>query len=171
MSRIEEGALKPDKDWYSLKALIQDVLGRLETLLADRELELDLPADLLMVELDYLQIDQVLTNLLENVARYTPASSPVTISARREEEQVVLSVADRGPGIPAAHLEHVFDKFYRVMHGPVASNASSGSGLGLAVCKGLVEAHQGRIWAEPRPQGGLIVFVTLPCRELERIEG
>jgi two-component system sensor histidine kinase KdpD len=170
MSRIEEGALIPDKDWYSLKALIQDVLGRLAPLLEGRAVQLDLPEDLLMVELDYLQIDQVLTNLLENVMRYTPASSPVTISARQEEQQIVLRVADHGPGIPNAHLERVFDKFYRVMHGPVAASASSGSGLGMAVCKGLVEAHGGKIWAESRPEGGLIVFVTLPSRELERIE-
>ena len=170
MSRIEEGALIPDKDWYSLKALIQDVLGRLAPLLEGHDMQLDLPEDLLMVELDYLQIDQVLTNLLENIIRYTPASSPVTISARQEEEQIVLSVADRGPGIPAAHLERVFDKFYRVMHGPVVASVPPGSGLGLAVCKGLVEAHGGKIWAESRQEGGLIVFVALPFRELERID-
>ena len=171
MSRIEEGALKPDKDWYSLKALIHDVLGRMAKLLAGRVVQLDLPDDLLMVELDYLHIDQVLTNLLENAMRYTPAASPITIGAHKTGEQVILSVADRGPGIPEAHLEHVFDKFYRVMHGPVATGGSTGSGLGLAVCKGLVEAHGGKIWAESRPEGGLMVTVTLPCEELERIEG
>jgi K+-sensing histidine kinase KdpD len=170
MSRIEEGALIPDKDWYSLKALIQDVLGRLAPLLEGHAVQLDLPEDLLMVELDYLQIDQVLTNLLENVIRYTPASSPVVINAHQERQQIIVSVADRGPGISGEHLERVFDKFYRVMHGPVAADAPTGSGLGLAVCKGLVEAHGGKIWAESRPEGGLIVFVTLPCRELERIE-
>ncbi len=170
MSRIEEGALVPDKDWYSLKALIQDVLGRLAPLLEGRAIQLDLPEDLLMVELDYLQIDQVLTNLLENVIRYTPASSPVALNARKVGQQIIMSVADRGPGIPDAHLERVFDKFYRVMHEPMGASASTGSGLGLAVCKGLVEAHGGKIWAESRPEGGLIVFVTLPCRELERTE-
>jgi two-component system sensor histidine kinase KdpD len=140
-------------------------------LLAGRSVQLDLPDDLLMVELDYLHIDQVLTNLLENVMRYTPPASPITISAQKAGEQMILRVADRGPGIPEAHLEHVFDKFYRVLHGPMSTGGSTGSGLGLAVCKGLVEAHGGKIWAEARQEGGLIVTVTLPCKELERIEG
>ncbi|HEX7735152.1 MAG TPA: ATP-binding protein [Ktedonobacteraceae bacterium] len=170
MSRIEEGALKPDKDWYSLKALIHDVLGRMAPLLAGRSVQLDLPDDLLMVELDYLHMDQVLTNLLENAMRYTPSASPITISAHKAGDQIVFTVADRGPGIPEAHLEHVFDKFYRVMHGPVAAGMVTGSGLGLAVCKGLVEAHGGKIWAESRSEGGLLVTVALPCKELERID-
>jgi two-component system sensor histidine kinase KdpD len=172
MSRIEEGALRPEKEWYSLKALVHDVLGRLEPLLEGRVVRTQFPDGLLLVELDYLMIDQVLTNLLENAVRYTPEDSSLEVSVRFEGEQVVLSVADRGPGIPPADLERVFDKFYRVLHGqqPVGQHGyPMGSGLGLAVCKGLVEAHDGRIWAELREGGGLIVFVTLPCSERERI--
>src|SRR5439155_25910384 len=106
---------------------IHDVLGRLEPLLEGRVVRTRLPDDLLLVELDYLQIDQVLTNLLENAVRYTPAKSPLEVSARIEGEQVVVSVADRGPGIPPSDLEHVFDKFYRVLHGqhPVGSPMGS----------------------------------------------
>lgn len=83
-----------------------------------------------------------------------------------------MSVADRGPGLPPAHLAHVFDKFYRVLHHsgtPSSPGSPIGSGLGLAVCKGLVEAHGGRIWAEPREGGGLIVSVVLPAGEPERM--
>ena len=121
-----------------------------------------LPADLLQVEVDYLQIDQVLTNLLENAVRYTPEDSPIEVGAHIEGSQVVLTVADRGPGIPPDDLERVFDKFYRVLHGRHPAGYPTGSGLGLAVCKGLIEAHGGCIWATLRQGGGLIVSVALP---------
>lgn len=166
MSRIEEGALKPDKDWYSVKALIQDVVSRLSPLFGERQVQLHLPDDLLLAELDYLMIDQVLTNLLENALRYTPTTSPLDITAWVNGENAVISVADRGPGIPAAHLEQVFDKFYRVLHDP---SATGGSGLGLTVCRGLVEAHGGRIWAEQREGGGLLMHVAIPAGTTERI--
>ena len=168
MSRIEEGALKPEKEEYSLTALIHDVLGRLEPLLEGRVVRTHLPDDLLLVELDYLMIDQVLTNLLENAVRYTPPESPIDVSAYIEGEQAIVSVVDRGPGIPPDDLERVFDKFYRVLNGQHPAGYPMGSGLGLAVSKGLVEAHGGRIWAELREGGGLIIFVTLPLGRRER---
>lgn len=169
MTRIEDGALKPEKEEYSLTALIHDVLGRLDPLLKGREVRTHLPQnDLLLVELDYLQIDQVLTNLLENALRYTPAESPIEVSAHLNGGQVEISVADRGPGIPARDLTRVFDKFYRVLNGQHPAGYPTGSGLGLAVCKGLVEAHGGRIWAELREGGGLVVFVVLPTGVRER---
>jgi two-component system, OmpR family, sensor histidine kinase KdpD len=172
MSRIEEGALKPEKEQYSLVALVQDVLGRLEPLLAGRLVHMHLPSDLLLVEVDYLHLDQVLTNLMENAVRYTPPESPIDVSAKREGEQVILSVADRGPGVPLAEMTRIFDKFYRVQRrrsGGLAQGSVSaalpspaGSGLGLAVCKGLAEANGGHIQAELREGGGLVVSVTLP---------
>jgi two-component system sensor histidine kinase KdpD len=169
MSRIEDGALKPEKEEYSLTALIHDVLGRLEPLLKERDVRTHLPqGDLLLVKLDYLQIDQVLTNLLENALRYTPVESPIEVSAHIAGEQVQISVADRGPGIPASDLTRVFDKFYRVLHGQHPTGYPTGSGLGLAVCKGLVEAHGGHIWAEARKGGGLVVYVVLPTGVRER---
>lgn len=174
MSRIEEGALKPEKDWYSLKMLVHEVVGRLEPLLEGRTVHTNLPADLLMVDLDYVQIDQVLTNLLENTFRYTPPQSPIDVEAHTEGEHVMLTVADRGPGIPTTDLERVFDKFYRVLHGPHSTENPgypghpTGSGLGLAVCRGVVEAHGGRIWAAQRDGGGLAVHVVLPMGEQER---
>ena len=171
MSRIEGGALKPDKDWYSLKMLIHEVVERLDPLLEGRVIHVNLPDDLLMVNMDYVQIDQVLTNLLENASRYTPPASPIDIEAHLEGEQVVLTVADCGPGIPISDLERVFDKFYRVLHrqGQQTKAMPTGSGLGLAVCRGLVEAHGGRIWATGRNGGGLEMHVVLPVGEQERI--
>lgn len=172
MSRIEEGALKPDKDWYSLKMLIHEVVERLEPLLEGRIVHINLPDDLLMVDLDYVQIDQVLTNLLENASRYTPPGSPIDIEAHSDGKQVILTVADRGPGIPPGDIERVFDKFYRVLnyrHATGAPGYPTGSGLGLAVCRGLVEAHGGRIWATQRDGGGLVMHIVLPVGEQERI--
>ncbi len=170
MSRIEEGALKPEKEEYAFSALIHDVVGRLAPLLHGRDVRTHLPpGDLLLVEVDYLQFDQVLTNLLENAVRYTPAGSPIEVSAHSEDDLVKFSVADRGPGIPASDLARVFDKFYRVLSGQHLAGYPLGSGLGLAICRGLVEVHGGRIWAELRQGGGLIVFVTLPRGSQERI--
>jgi two-component system sensor histidine kinase KdpD len=167
MSRIEEGALKPEKEEYSLKTLIYDVLARLDPLLEGRPVHVSLPDGLLPVELDYVQMDQVLTNLLENAVRYTPAGSPIDLSAHIEGKEALISVADRGPGIPAADLERVFDKFYRVQDKQRRVSYPTGTGLGLAVSKGIVEAHGGKIWAEPRDGGGLVIFVVLPTGEHE----
>lgn len=169
MSRIEDGALKPEKDWYQMTALIQDVLDRLHPLLQGRQVSLHLPTDLPPVELDYLQIDQVLTNLIENAVRYTPPESPIEVSTQCSGNEVVVRIADRGPGIPETDREHIFDKFYRVLSATDQTSAhhSAGSGLGLAVCKGLIEAHAGRIWTEQRPGGGAIFCVALPMSALE----
>ena len=167
MSRIEEGALKPEKELYSLKTLIYDVLARLDPLLKGRVVHTHLPDDLLLIELDYVQMDQVLTNLIENAVRYTPTGSPVDISAYINGKEAILSVADRGPGVPAADLERIFDKFYRVRDGQHQNGRPTGSGLGLAVCKGIVEAHGGRIRAELREGGGLVIFVVLPVGDAE----
>jgi two-component system sensor histidine kinase KdpD len=165
MSRIEGGALKPEKEWYPIDELIHDVLGRMQPVLQNRAVQTDWPEDLPPVQLDYLQIDQVLTNLIENAIRYTPSDSPIEISVNVEGEQMVISVADRGPGIPHSDLEHVFDKFYRVMGS--TTQGTTGSGLGLAVSKGLVEAHGGHIWAENREGGGAIFRFTLPLGNKE----
>jgi len=163
MSRIESGALKPEKEWYPIDELVHDVLGHMQPVLDGRTVHTDLPADLPPVELDYLEIDQVLTNLIENAVRYTPAGSPIELSARVDGDQMVISVADRGPGIPPDDRERVFDKFYRVLETQTAR--TTGSGLGLAVSRGLVEAHGGRIWEENRDGGGAIFRFTLPLTE------
>ncbi len=163
MSRIEDGALRPEKEWYHLAELIHDVVGRMHPLLQGRILRADIPDDLPPVELDYLQMDQVLTNLLENALRYTPPASPIDIRVQDTKGNVVISVADRGPGIPVPDYKRVFDKFYRVLGTRrYEGYPTTGSGLGLAVCKGIVEAHGGAIWTEAREGGGAVFFVTLP---------
>ena len=170
MSRIEGGALKPEKEWYPVDELIHDVLDHMQPVLQGRTVQTHLPDDLPPVELDYLQMDQVLTNLIENAVRYTPSESPIEVSAQIDGEQMVISVADRGPGIPQADKERIFDKFYRVLSTQRNAATIPGSGLGLAVSKGLVEAHGGHIWVEARPEGGSIFRFTLPVRKAEGIE-
>ncbi|MFL5587050.1 MAG: ATP-binding protein, partial [Ktedonobacteraceae bacterium] len=170
MSRIEGGALKPEKEWYPVDELIHDVLDHMQPVLQGRTVQTHLPDDLPPVELDYLQMDQVLTNLIENAVRYTPPESPIEVSAQIDGEQMVISISDRGPGIPQADKERIFDKFYRVLGTQRNAATIPGSGLGLAVSKGLVEAHGGHIWVEDRPGGGSIFRFTLPVGKAEGIE-
>ncbi|MBO0781319.1 MAG: hypothetical protein J2P37_21070, partial [Ktedonobacteraceae bacterium] len=168
MSRIEDGAIKPEKEWYQITALVQDVLDRLRSLLQNRSIHLHLPTDIPPIALDYLHIDQVLTNLIENAIRYTPPASPIEVTVQHQGNEVCMSVADRGPGIPEDEMEHIFDKFYRVLSNKhrLPADSPAGSGLGLAVCKGLVEAHGGHIWAEAREGGGMVFRVVLPVGTL-----
>jgi two-component system sensor histidine kinase KdpD len=163
MSRIEGGALQLEKEWYPLDEVLHDVLEHMQPLLKGRQISLDLPAELPPVEVDYLLLDQVLTNLIENALRYTPARSPITIAVSTTTTNMTISVADQGPGIPVSDLERIFDKFYRVQG---RTSHTTGSGLGLAVCRGLVEAHGGHIWATNRSGGGAIFHFTLPLAPL-----
>ncbi|MCL4545247.1 MAG: ATP-binding protein [Chloroflexi bacterium] len=169
LSRIEGGSLHPEKGWYDLGALVDDVLGRLRPRTAHHLVHVAVPVDLPPVPLDYVEIDQVLSNLIENAAKYTPAGTEIEVCAKRNGDEVELEVADRGPGIPLDALPRLFEPFYRVDGlGP----RPQGTGVGLSVAKGLVEAHGGRIWAENRPDGGACFAFTLPLPEAnERTDG
>jgi two-component system sensor histidine kinase KdpD len=158
MSRIEGGALRPEKDWYSIGEVIGAVVQRLEPQSPDHRIQVDIAPDIPLVLLDFVQVGQVLTNLLENAIRYTPAGTVVRVTATPVEGQVQVRVEDNGPGVSPEHLPHLFEKFYYVDR----RNQSKGTGLGLAISKGLVEAHGGRIWATSRPGQGLQVTFTLP---------
>src|SRR5439155_19380160 len=159
LSRMESGTLHPERSWYDLAALIDDVVGRLRPLTQDHPVEVRVPEDLPPVALDYVEIDQVLSNLIENATKYTPAGSEIAIAVERHENEVWVEVGDRGPGIPVHALPRLFEAFYRVDGlGPLPR----GTGVGLAVVRGLVEAHGGRIWAENRPGGGARFLFTLP---------
>ncbi len=164
LSRIEAGTLHPQKRWYDLGALLDDVLGRLRELLAEHSVHVKVPADLPPVHLDYVEIDQVLSNLVENAVRYTPSGTEIEITVHVVDDVVQVEVADRGPGIPSEALPRLFDRFYRVESSGVRPH---GTGVGLAVAKGIVEAHGGRIWAERRNEGGACFVFTLP---LERAD-
>lgn len=158
MSRIEGGALKPEMDWYSIEEVAQAVVRRLEPDLAEHRLTVEIAENLPLTMLDFSEIDQVLTNLLDNALKYTPPGSHLHLSVNSLGSMLQVTLADDGPGVPAEHLPHLFDKFYQVD----SKRSGHGAGLGLAISKGLVEAHGGRIAARNRPGGGLEISFTLP---------
>jgi two-component system sensor histidine kinase KdpD len=164
LSRIEGGALRPDRDWHDLHELVFDVVRQARGRAGSRTIEVELPDDLPVVFIDYVEIAQVLVNLVGNAINYSPDGSAIAIRAAVAGDAVELSVEDQGIGIPAAELPHIFTTFYRAdTHGPVA-----GSGIGLAICKGLVEAHGGKLWAESVEGKGTIMRFTLPLGEFSR---
>jgi two-component system sensor histidine kinase KdpD len=157
MSRIESGALKPKREWNILPEIIGSVLARMKNLAVEHKLEIDIPDSLPLVPVDYVQMEQVFTNLLSNSLKYAPADTVVWIRARQEDEWIHIQVINQGPQVPPEDLERIFDKFYRI----TATDRVTGTGLGLSICKGIIEAHDGRIWAENISQGLAFNF-TLP---------
>jgi two-component system, OmpR family, sensor histidine kinase KdpD len=118
-----------------------------------------IPADAPLVPMDAVLLAHAVRNIFDNAVRYSPEGTAIEIGAAPLRREIVLSVADRGPGIPAADLERIFEKFYQVRDG---ERTRGGTGLGLAIAKGIVEAHGGRIWAEAREGGGTVVRLALP---------
>lgn len=165
LSRIEAGNLLIEKGWYSLSVLVDEVLGRLRPLTLHHNVVVRIPEDLPPVQLGYVEIDQVLSNLIENASKYAPAGTEIQISAARDGETLRVEVSDEGPGIPAESIPKLFEPFYRVLG---EGTRPRGSGLGLGVAKGLVDAHGGRIWAENRPGGGASFIFTLPMADTGR---
>jgi two-component system sensor histidine kinase KdpD len=159
LSRIEAGTLRPEKGWYDIGALIREVAGRLRPVAASHKLTVEIGEELPPLSFDYVEIDQVVSNLIENAVKYTPAGTEISVAAHRADGAVQVEVADGGPGIPRDAIPHLFDAFYRAQG---RDSRVIGSGLGLAVAKGLVEAHGGSIRAENRPDGGARFVFTLP---------
>jgi len=159
VSRIEAGGLRPRLGWYDPGALVDEVLGHTRHLLARHRLVVEVADDLPPLALDYVQIAQVLVNLLENAAKYAPVGTAIGVAVCREGREVVVAIADEGPGIPDAALPHLFAPFYRAAE---PGRGPHGTGLGLAVAHGFVAAHGGRIWGENRPEGGARFAFALP---------
>lgn len=170
MARLESGMLQLNKEWCDMQDIIGVAISRLGEPLRSRPVKIEIQPDLPLLQADYLLVEQVLVNLLDNALKFSETGSEIVISAaHRSEKQVEVAVADRGLQIPAEDLERVFDKFYR-LHSP---RQVSGTGLGLAICRSIIEAHGGQIWASDNPAGGVIISFILPLGESgpEKIKG
>jgi len=160
MARLEAGAVKVLPSLCEVRDVIGSSLKELEERLADRKVTVTIQEELPHVPMDFGLMMKVLVNLIDNAVKYAPFGLPIDIEAREADGWIEIRVLDRGLGIPQGDLEHVFDKFYRVKR----PQNFEGTGLGLSICKGIVEAHRGRIRAENRPGGGTIVTVALPIK-------
>jgi two-component system sensor histidine kinase KdpD len=158
MTRLEGGAIHVRRELCDLQDLVGAALERHAPALTQHQVELDVPDSLPLVPMDFVLMVQVLANLIDNAAKYSPPQTTIRIQAICREQTVEITVADEGTGIPPEELEQIFVKFHRVTQG----DHVVGTGLGLSISKGLVEAHGGKIWASNRPGGGSILTVALP---------
>jgi two-component system sensor histidine kinase KdpD len=158
IAMLESGSLKLHKELQPLEEVVGAALTRLEKKLADRPITTSLPADLPMVPLDSALAEHIFINLLENSLKYTPDGSPLAIAAVARDHEIEVEVSDQGPGFPPEDLERIFEMFER----GAQDLRQKGYGLGLSICRAIVAAHGGRIWALNRPGGGAAVRFTFP---------
>jgi two-component system sensor histidine kinase KdpD len=156
MTTLQAGALRVRKDWHPLEEMIGLALNRLEDALGARPVAVRIEAEASLVHCDAALIEQVLVNLVDNAIRYTPTDSRIGVAATLDGDAVAIEVTDDGPGVPAGQEEIVFQKFHR------AATTDGGMGLGLAICRGMVEAHGGAIRCRNQAEGGASFRFTLP---------
>ena len=158
-ARIESGMMKLKYDWCDIEDVIGTALQHLSEQVENRRLEINIREGIPLLQGDCVLLGQVVLNLVDNALKYSPADSSIEIQASATNEELTVSVADHGIGIPATDMEKIFDKFYRVQHG---ESSIPGTGLGLSICKSIVEAHGGKIWASNRSEGGAVISFSLP---------
>lgn len=161
IARLESGSLKLRKELQPLEEVVGAALNRLEKKLADWSVTVSLSPDLPMVPLDGALVENVFLNVLENSLKYAPSRSALSIQAAQKGNEIEVEVADNGPGIPPEDLERIFEMYYR----GTEDSDRKGYGLGLSICRAIVEAHGGRIWAVNLPAGGAAVRFTFPLNE------
>ena len=165
VSRVEAGVIRISPQPADVQDMVGTALEQLGSRINSRSLKINLPDKLPFVSVDFGLIVQTLVNILDNALKYSPPDTPIDISAGQKGEEIYIEIADRGVGIPPQDLLKVFDKFYRVQ----SPDNVQGTGLGLSICKGIVEAHGGRIAAENRPGGGTIIRLFLPVSKNVKI--
>jgi len=162
LSRLESGTLRIVPEEQHLENIVNNVLPRLQALAGDHALVINLPEGLPPVMADPQRVEQVMFNLVSNAAKYSPAGTQITLSAAARQKDVQISVSDQGVGISPEERPHVFESFYRVETEVGTAESIQGVGLGLAICKSLVEAQGGSIWIQDRPDPGTTLSFTLP---------
>ena len=160
MTKFESGGVELRRELYPLEEMVGTALQRMEPQLEGRSVSTELAENLPMVFVDDVLLGQVLWNLLENATKYTPPGTPIELAAFEQDGAVIIEVRDRGPGVPPGEEERIFEKFYRGQSGNV-SDSVRGAGLGLPICRAIVEAHRGTIQALPREGGGAIFRISL----------
>lgn len=160
MTRLETGHVKPKLDWCDIADLVQITLKEIEHDLSTHPLSVEVAPELPLAKLDFVLMQQALSNLLLNAAVHTPPGTPLEVSVSIQGEEIVFRVADRGPGLAPEALPLIFDKFYRAANAP-----AGGTGLGLAIVKGFIEAQGGHVNAENRPGGGALFSLRLPLKK------
>lgn len=173
LARIEAGELQLRRRWGAVDEIISTALSRAEPITRHHRVELEVEKELPGVRVDERAVSEVVYTLVDNAAKYSARDSTIRITARRAGEELIeMGVEDEGPGIPSDLRERVFDKFFRATRdGDVTTHKPTGSGMGLAIAKGIVEAHEGRIWIEPGRNGkGTRVLFTLPIGDDDVID-
>ena len=159
LSRLESGRLALNREWHALEEIVGAALRRTESLLKGLAIEIKIPADFPLLFVDGILFEQVFVNLLENVARHAEGASRVEISARADSEHARIEVGDNGTGLEAEIEKQVFEKLVR-------GKASQGFGLGLAICNTIIAAHEGKVSAVNRAEGGALFILELPVLEI-----
>jgi two-component system sensor histidine kinase KdpD len=166
MARLEAGAVILNRQWQPLEEVVGAALAGLSSRLVNHPVSVHLPQELPLVEIDSLLIERVFANLLENAVKYTPPGTGIEIYATSGQHELVVTVADHGHGIPAGEEQRIFEKFHRVAR----EGNQGGAGIGLTICRSIVEAHNGRIWADNVPTGGAAFHFALPLTEQPVVE-
>lgn len=162
IARLESGMLRLKIDWCDIEDIVGTALRRINTVTQKHVIQTELPEDLPLIRADFVLLEQVLVNLVDNSAKYSPAGSHIVISAKRAKNEIIVKVDDNGPGIPEPDIAHIFEKFYRSKQ----TQRISGTGLGLSICRSIIEAHNGRIWVNSSA-GGTEVSFRIPIHDNE----
>jgi two-component system sensor histidine kinase KdpD len=163
MARLEGGEVVLNRQWYAPEEIVGSAIRRLDKKLKARQINILMADNLALIHVDALLLQQVLVNLLDNADKYSPAGNPIDISVQTTPIGLSIAVADRGPGIPKSLQQKVFDKFFRIH----AESAQSGVGLGLSICRAIVDAHGGDIALTNRTAWGATFQIYLPILECQ----